>query len=94
LLETQEIVKFLASFSIIVIILYSLYYFLAKSGFSISSKGKRIEIVDTKSVGRNRGFLIVKVDDREYFFTVDEKGMKKIDQWPLVTENESDDNDG
>lgn len=80
MLETQEILKFLASFSIIIIFIYSIYYFFSKLNFP-KTKGKSIQIIETHFFSRNRGFVLVRVKNSLFFLSIDEKGISKIKEW-------------
>lgn len=82
MLESGEIIKFLASFSIIVIFIYSVYYYISKSGFKLSPKsGKNIKILESFYFDKNRSFHLVKVKDTLFFVAFDEKGISKLKEW-------------
>ena len=82
MLDNIEILKFLASFSIIVIFIYSIYYFLLKSGFNLTSKGtKNIKIIESVHLSRNKLLYLIKVKETLFLLSLDEKGIKKIKEW-------------
>ena len=82
MLETAEILKFLATFSIITIFIYSIYYYINKSGFKLTAKGgKNIEILEARYFSKNRGLILAKVQDTIFFLSMDEKGIKKLKEW-------------
>jgi len=88
LLESGEIVKFLASFSIIIVFIYSIYYYINRAGFKLTAKnGKNIKILETHYFSKNRGFILVKVKNSLFFLSLDENGIKKLKEWE---ENDSD----
>ncbi|WP_200763820.1 flagellar biosynthetic protein FliO [Nitrosophilus alvini] len=84
MLEYGEILKLLASFSIIVIFIYSIYYYINRSGFGVFGKvgsGKAIKIEEIKHLSKNRSLILVKVKDTVFFLSSDDSGIKKIKEW-------------
>ena len=80
--DNWEIVKFFASFAIVVIILYALYYYARNFTPQItSSKGKHIHIVESKVIGKNRFLMLVEVKDRVLLLSLDEGGVKVLQKW-------------
>ena len=80
--NSLEIAKFLASFSIIFIFLYAIYYFIKKFGWKPSFKsGKNIEIIDTLFLSKNRYLHLVRVRNFIFLLGIDEHGIKKIKEW-------------
>lgn len=82
MLDNWEIVKFLASFAIMVIILYALYYYAHNFTPKIASpKKKYIQIVESKIIGKNRFLMLVKVKDTILLLSLDEGGIKVLQKW-------------
>ncbi len=82
MLENSEIIKFLASFSIIIVLIYSFYYYIKKSGFKFVPKaGKNIKVLESIYLSKNSSLQIVEVGDFIFLLSVDEKGISKIKEW-------------
>ena len=77
----MEIVKFIASFTIIVIILYAIYYYLENIMTKLSPKGKHIHVIESKMIGKNRFLLLVEVKDKILLLSSDEKGLGILQEW-------------
>ena len=89
MLESSEILKFLASFTIIIVFIYSLYYYISKTGFKFSPKGgKNIKILETLFFSKNRSLQIIEVNDKIFLLANDEKGIHKIKEWDKKEFNE------
>ncbi|WP_187646988.1 flagellar biosynthetic protein FliO [Nitrosophilus labii] len=85
MLETQETLKFLATFSIIVIFIYVIYYYINKYGLKISSnRDKNIKIIESHYFSRNKGLVLVKIKKSFFFLSIDENGIKKLKEWEEV----------
>ena len=77
----MELVKFIASFSILVILLYALYYYLQKMQNRFNLQGKDLKILETKTIGKNRYLLLVEAKDSLLLLSSDESGIKVIKEW-------------
>ncbi|BCD68379.1 flagellar biosynthetic protein FliO [Nitratiruptor sp. YY09-18] len=81
MLDNYEIIKFLASFTLLVIILYAIYYYVSNFQPKFKSGGKEIEVLETKVLGKNRFLYLIKVKDTTMLIAHDEQGMKLIKEW-------------
>lgn len=79
--NSYEIVKFFASFTLIFIILYAIYYYIQKFGSKLPYSGKEIEIIEMRMIGKNRFLLLVKVRQKIFFCASDEKGIRVLKEW-------------
>lgn len=78
--EDYSIAKFIFSFFIVVLLIYSFYFFIVKYGqkFSINPKGE-IKIKDIKFFSKDKGFILAQLKDEEFFFSFDnQNGLKLI----------------
>ena len=79
--ESYEYIKFLASFFIVIIFIYAIYYYIANFTSLKIQKGGEIEIKERKILGKNRFLYIVKIKDKNYLISSDESGMRVLDRW-------------
>ncbi len=77
----MELVKFIASFAIIVVILYVIYYYVQNFTTKLSPKGKNIHIIESRMIGKNRFLLLVEVKDKTLLISSDETGTKVLQEW-------------
>ena len=82
MLDNIEIVKFLASFSIITIFIYAVYYYVNKNSFRLTSKKEKdIKILDSHFFSKNRALFFIEVKERFFLLSMDEKGFSKLKEW-------------
>ena len=92
MLETVDIAKFLSAFVITVFLIFLIYYVVSRYGknfVSLNQKGD-IKIKDIKFLGKGKNLLLVEVKDKEFFLSVDEKGIKVIEKWESQKKNETE----
>ncbi len=82
MLEYSDIVKLIASLSIVVIFIYAIYYLLNKfAGGSIVQKKGAIKIEELRYIAKGKGLCLVKVKDELFLLSFDESGIKKLKEW-------------
>jgi len=81
LLSSFELIKFIASFSILIVMMYALYYYLNRLNKNLSLGGKDIQILETKILGKNRSICLAKVKGVLMLFACDESGIKVLKEW-------------
>lgn len=79
--DSLEIVKFIASFAIIVIILYAFYYYAHNFTTKLSPQGKHIHIIESRIIGKNRFLLLIEVKDKILLLASDERGIELLYEW-------------
>ncbi len=79
--DNIELVKFIASFSILVILLYGLYYYLQRLQNRLNLQGKELKILETKSLGKNRYIFLVEAKGSKFLLSSDESGIKVLKEW-------------
>lgn len=82
MLNSAELLKFLASFSIIIIFIYAVYYYVNRYGVKFAhKKEKDIKVLDSHFFSKNRALLLVEVKDKLLLLSMDEKGFSKLKEW-------------
>ncbi len=79
--ESYAIAKLLASFVIVVIFIYTIYYYLNNYQTKWTKKGQKIEIVETKMIGKGRYLFLARIKDTEMLLSSDESGIKILKEW-------------
>ncbi len=79
--DSVELVKFFASFAVILTILYALYYYVQNFTPKLTPKGRYIHIVESRVIGKNRFLLLVEVKDKVFLLALDEGGTKVLKEW-------------
>jgi len=76
----------LSSFIIVVVLIYSIYYLVNRygKGFIPGQKGF-INILDIKYLGKNKGLALVKVNEKYFFLSFDEKKVSIIEKWETLS---------
>ena len=78
--ETLPLVKFIASFAIIVIGMYALYYYLNRFN-KIKAKGSEIQIKEMQPLGKNRFLVLADIKENTFLLAVDEQGIKVLKEF-------------
>jgi flagellar protein FliO/FliZ len=75
--------KFLLSSAIVIGLLFVVYYVINRLGltFPYRKEGQFIKLLDYRPVDRDRGFLLVRVKDREFFLAYDRNGVYLFKDW-------------
>ena len=73
--------KFLASFALFLIVLYGVYYYIQRFGYSLQPSGKEIKILEMKMIGKNRLIILLKVRSSLFLLASDEQGIKILKEW-------------
>jgi len=82
LLEYTDILKFLSSFVIVVVIIYSIYYGINRYWKGLLPNQKSIiKILDIKFIGKDKGLAVVKANNKYYFLAFSEKNISIIEKW-------------
>ena len=81
MLDSIEIIKFFASFVLLFIILYAVYYYIQNFGTKVGGNGKEIEIIESKMVGKNRFLFLAKIKGKIFLLASDEHGIKVLKEW-------------
>ncbi len=79
--DNLELIKFIASFAILVIFLYALYYYLQRVQHKFNIQGKDLKILETKPLGKNRFIFLVEAKDTLLLLSSDENGIKVLKEW-------------
>ncbi len=79
--DSFELVKFIASFAILIVMMYALYYYLNRLNKNFSVGGKDIQILETKILGKNRSICLAKVKGIIMLLACDESGIKILKEW-------------
>jgi len=79
--DSYEIVKFLASFALLFIGLYAIYYYVRNYGSRLNLGGKDIQILETRMVGKNRYLILAKIKQSIFLLSSDESGIKILKEW-------------
>jgi len=85
--ELYDYLRFFAGFGIVVVLLYGVYYYFARLsslpfGLKLRSKEGRIQVVETRVIGKNRYLLLVEVDGRHLLLLAsDEEGIHLLQRW-------------
>jgi len=83
LLEAYDYAKVVASFLIVALFLYGIYYYLGQMGVAPRGRGGgRIRIVETRMVGKNRYLILAEVEGDRLLLASDENGVKILKEWP------------
>ena len=82
------IVKFVASFVILIVLMYGMYYYLNRIQKSFTTKGKNIDIVESKMVGKNRFIFLMEINDSTLLVASDESGIKILKEWKKNEDSE------
>ncbi len=77
--ESYEYVRLFASFIVVVIVIYALYYYL--NNYTSIKKGGKIKIVESKMIGKNRFLVLCQIKDKELLLGSDEKGITILKEW-------------
>ncbi len=75
------IVKFFASFVILVVLMYGMYYYLNYIQKNFQAKGKNIQILESTMVGKNRYIFLIDIKDSQLLISSDESGIKILKEW-------------
>ena len=82
MLEGSEVAKFFASFIILIVFIYALYYYISKIGLKFTAKnGKNIKILETLFFSKNRSLQLIEINDKILLLANDEKGIHKLKEW-------------
>lgn len=81
MLDGIYLLKFLASFTILLVFLYAVYYYLKNYHPQLKAEGKNIKVIESKMVGKNRFFYLVEVNDTQMLLVSDERGVHLIKEW-------------
>ncbi|RMA97480.1 hypothetical protein CLV39_0093 [Hydrogenothermus marinus] len=81
--EGYDLLKFLLSFLFIIGLIYGFYFLFMRYGskFSITPKSNELKIKDIRFLTKDKGFIIVQLKDKQFFFTFDnQNGLKLIEK--------------
>lgn len=82
MLDNVELLKFLASFAIITIFIYSIYYYINRYGIRVANKKeKNINVLETHYFSKNKALLLIEVKDKILLLSMDDKGFSKLKEW-------------
>jgi len=82
LLEYSYLLKFIASLIIVIILLYSVYYFVLRyTPFQLKSGQNIIKVIDIKYISKGKGLILVKIKNSMILLGFDEKNLTKIKEW-------------
>jgi len=82
LLEYSYLLKFIASLVIVIILLYSVYYFVLRyTPFQLKSGQNIIKVIDIKYISKGKGLILVKIKNSMILLGFDEKNLTKIKEW-------------
>ncbi|NPA03893.1 MAG: flagellar biosynthetic protein FliO [Epsilonproteobacteria bacterium] len=79
MLSSAEIIKLVAVFVIIVVALYTFYYYLTKVGIKLG--GRWIKILESRAIGKDRYLILTYVEDTLFLLASDENGIKVLKEW-------------
>ncbi|SMC09297.1 flagellar biosynthetic protein FliO [Nitratiruptor tergarcus] len=85
--DSYAIIKFLATFSLIIIFLYALYYYFNNNFPKLSKQNREIKIKETKILGRNRYIYLVEIKDDIILLASDENGIRVLKEWKKERES-------
>jgi len=90
LLEDYNLVKFIIVFAIMVGSLFGIYLYINKFGvLSVSNLKSNIKIIEIKHIGKDKGFILAQVENKSYFFSFDNSGIKLIEKFEKDINEES-----
>ncbi len=75
------LVKFLASLTIVIVALYTVYYALSRYGLTAKGSKGNIELLEVRPLSRGKSLFLVKVKNSVILLAVDDKSIKKIKEW-------------
>ena len=81
MLDSIDIAKFLASFVLLLIILYALYYYFHNFSSKLPMQGKEIKIKEMRMLSKGRYLFLVEVKNKILLLASDENGMKILQEW-------------
>lgn len=81
MLSSVIIVKFFASFGILVVLMYGIYYYLNHIQKHFQAKGKNIHILESTMIGKNRYIFLLDIKDSHLLIASDESGIKILKEW-------------
>ena len=81
MLDSIYLIKFFATFSILIIIMYAIYYYLKNHHPQFRSENSQIEVIESKMIGKNRYLFLVSVKESEFLLLSDEKGTIVVKEW-------------
>jgi flagellar biogenesis protein FliO len=85
--ETYEYLKFIASFFIVLVFIYAIYYYLNNFTSLKKSGGKEIEVLETKMIGKNSFLILARIKDRIFLLANDGTGVKILHEWKETQES-------
>ncbi len=81
MLDSYELAKFFASFALVVLFLYALYYYFGNNMAKFSKQGREIVVKESRVVGKDRYILLVEVKGKTLLLASDEKGIRVLKEW-------------
>ncbi len=80
--EYAELLKMTASFMIVLVIIYAVYYLLNRFNAAayLNKKGK-IEIEEMRYLSKGKGLYLIKVRQEHMLLAFDEKGITVLKEW-------------
>lgn len=80
--EYAELLKLAASFVVVVVIIYAVYYLLNRFNAAayLNKKGK-IQIEEMHFLSKGKGLCLVKIRDDKLLLALDEKGITVLKEW-------------
>lgn len=80
--EYAELLKLLASFAVVVVIIYALYYVLNRFNATayLNKKGK-IQIEEMRHITKGKGLCLVQVEGKRLLIAFDEKNLSVLKEW-------------
>jgi len=84
--EYAQLLKLTASFVVVLVIIYAVYYALNRFNpvTYLNKKGK-IRIEEMQFLSKGKGLCLVKIEDESLLLALDEKGITVLKEWKDVT---------
>ena len=93
MLDDYNLIKFVIVFGIIVITLFAVYLYINKyGGFPVYNQKGKIKILEIKQVSKDKGFILAQVQNKFFFFSFDNSGIKLIEKFENSLDEESKSN--
>ncbi|WP_456398151.1 hypothetical protein [Desulfurobacterium sp.] len=75
------LLKLVVVFIIIVVSLAVVYYSVGRYSIVKPGHSGSIKIIEVKYISKNRGFILMDIEDSKILLSFDETGFKKLKEW-------------
>jgi len=79
--EAYDYLKVIASLSLVLILIYAIYYYFSNFTPKFTGNKGKIKIVESRLIGKNRYLLLVEIDETKMLLASDETGVKVLKEW-------------